>query len=68
MCDLEWSEHDLLVADHEMRADIAVGATKLLGRHKRNDDPSRRASEPVGLDDDHEWYNPVVPAGVPVDT
>jgi hypothetical protein len=68
MCDLERSEDDLSVADHEMRADITLGETKFLGRHKRNDDPSRSTPESVGLDDDHKWHRPAVPARIAVDT
>jgi hypothetical protein len=68
MGDLERSEDDLSVADDEVRADITVGETKFLGRHKRNDDPSRSTPESVGLDDAHKWDCPDVPARVAVDT
>jgi hypothetical protein len=49
-----------------MRPNITVSEAEFLGGHKRNDDPARRISESVGLDNDDKWNHSVIPARVPV--
>ena len=66
--DLKRIEHDLSVADHEMRSNITVGQRERLRGHQRHDDPPDRVSESVGLNDDHEGNHALVSTRVPVNT